>query len=408
MTKITWKPGTMLAPIPPALISCGTVEKPNVMTAAWTGIIASEPAMTYVSIRPSRYSHELIKESGEFVINLTNLPLVKAADWCGIKSGREIDKFKEMNLTAAACTEISAPQVAEAPVSLECKVKEVINYGTHDMFLAEIVAVNVDDKYIDEDGKLWLEKAGLVAYVHGFYYTLGRNLGKFGFSVEKKVKKTPVKDFIVKEDKSEDTSSEESFNSERKPRSDRFANKDKRFVKRGQDSRSNSRGEYRPRREREDRNDSYTPHRESRDDYRPRREEDYRPRRENRDEEYRPRRPRGDSESGERRSRNYNDQPRERRSYDDKPRESRSYDDKPRRTGTYDDKPREKRAFDDRKPKRFSDDRRDDKRGERRARTSDDKLKKFDGEVKFKRARKSDDNNSSSASRKHYGKPTRS
>lgn len=390
MTKITWKPGTMLAPIPPALISCGTVEKPNVMTAAWTGIIASEPAMTYVSIRPSRYSHELIKESGEFVINLTNLPLVKAADWCGIKSGREIDKFKEMNLTAAACTEISAPQVAEAPVSLECKVKEVINYGTHDMFLAEIVAVNVDDKYIDKDGKLWLEKAGLVAYVHGFYYTLGRNLGKFGFSVEKKVKKTPVKDFIVKEDKSEDTSSEESFNSERKPRSDRFANKDKRFVKRGQDSRSNSRGEYRPRREREDRNDTYTPHRESRDDYRPRRE--------NRDEEFRPRRPRGESEGGERRSRNY----------DDKPRSSYNYGDKPRTARSLDDKPREKRAFDDRKPKRFSDDRRDDKRGERRERTSDDKLKKFDGEVKFKRARKSDDDNSSKAPRKHYGKPTRS
>lgn len=199
MTKITWKPGTLLAPVPPALISCGTLEKPNVMTAAWTGIIASDPAMTYVSIRPSRYSHQLIKESGEFVINLTHLPLVKAADWCGVKSGKNVDKFKEMGLTAAPCSKIKAPQIEEAPVSLECKVKSVTNYGTHDMFLAEIVAVDVDDKYIDEDGKLWLEKAGLIAYVHGFYYTLGRKIGKFGFSVEKNPKKVKEKDFEPKE-----------------------------------------------------------------------------------------------------------------------------------------------------------------------------------------------------------------
>lgn len=199
MTKITWKPGTLLAPVPPALISCGTLEKPNVMTAAWTGIIASDPAMTYVSIRPSRYSHQLIKESGEFVINLTHLPLVKAADWCGVKSGKNVDKFKEMGLTAAPCSKIKAPQIEEAPVSLECKVKSVTNYGTHDMFLAEIVAVDVDDKYIDEEGKLWLEKAGLIAYVHGFYYTLGRKIGKFGFSVEKNPKKVKEKDFEPKE-----------------------------------------------------------------------------------------------------------------------------------------------------------------------------------------------------------------
>ncbi len=199
MTKITWKPGTLLAPVPPALISCGTLEKPNVMTAAWTGIIASDPAMTYVSIRPSRYSHKLIKDSGEFVINLTHLPLVKAADWCGVKSGKNVDKFKEMGLTASPCSQIKAPQIEEAPVSLECKVKSVTNYGTHDMFLAEIVAVDVDDKYIDEDGKLWLEKAGLIAYVHGFYYTLGRKIGKFGFSVEKNPKKVKEKDFEPKE-----------------------------------------------------------------------------------------------------------------------------------------------------------------------------------------------------------------
>lgn len=165
--------------------SCGTVERPNVMTAAWTGIISSEPPMTYVSIRPSRFSHGLIKDSGEFVINLTTLPLAEAADFCGVKSGRDTDKFQAMHLTAAPCAKVKAPQVAESPVSIECKVKSIVNYGTHDMFLAEIVAVNVDDTYINDKGRLDLEKAGLVAYAHGHYYTLGRNLGGFGFSVNK-------------------------------------------------------------------------------------------------------------------------------------------------------------------------------------------------------------------------------
>ncbi len=183
MAKITWKPGTMEYPLPPVMVSCGTMEKPNIMTAAWTGIVSSEPAMTYVSIRPSRYSHQLIKESGEFVINLTTLQLVTAADFCGVKSGRETDKFKEMELTPGACSQVSCPQIMESPVSIECKVVSVTNYGSHDMFLAEIVAVNVDDKYLDQDGKLWLEKAGLIAYSHNYYYTLGRNVGFFGFSV---------------------------------------------------------------------------------------------------------------------------------------------------------------------------------------------------------------------------------
>ena len=185
MAKITWKPGTMLSPVPPAMISCGTVNKPNIMTAAWTGIINSEPPITYVSIRPERYSHEIIKESREFVINLTTLPLTTAADFCGVKSGRNVNKFKEMKLTASPCSQIEAPQIEEAPVSIECKVKDIQHFGTHDMFLAEIVAVNVDDKYINDEGRLELEKAGLVAYVHGHYYTLGRKLGKFGFSVNK-------------------------------------------------------------------------------------------------------------------------------------------------------------------------------------------------------------------------------
>lgn len=183
MTKITWKPGTLEYPLPPVMVSCGTMEKNNIMTAAWTGIVSSEPPMTYVSVRPSRYSHELIKQTGEFVINLTTLPLVTAADYCGIKSGRDVNKFAEMKLTPMACSKVACPQIVESPVSIECKVVNVTNYGSHDMFLAEIVAVNVDVQYLDENGKLWLEKAGLIAYSHNYYYTLGRNVGFFGFSV---------------------------------------------------------------------------------------------------------------------------------------------------------------------------------------------------------------------------------
>lgn len=186
MAKISWRAGTLLAPLPPALISSGTVETPNVMTAAWTGIIASDPALTYVSIRPSRYSHEIISQTKEFVINVPNLPLAKATDFCGVKSGRNTNKFEACNLTAGKCEKVSAPQIVEAPISLECKVIDIKTFGTHDMFLAEIVAVHVDDKYINDEGALDVEKAGLIAYAHGFYYTLGRKLGKFGFSVEKK------------------------------------------------------------------------------------------------------------------------------------------------------------------------------------------------------------------------------
>ena len=185
MGKITWKAGTMLAPLPPALVSCGTLEKPNVMTVAWTGIIASDPALTYVSIRPSRYSHEIISETKEFVINLPTYKMLEATDFCGVKTGRNVDKFKEMNLTAARCAKISAPQIAESPVSIECKVIEVKTYGTHDMFLAEILAVDVDEEYIDDKGALDIEKAGLLAYAHGHYYTLGRKVGSFGFSVNR-------------------------------------------------------------------------------------------------------------------------------------------------------------------------------------------------------------------------------
>ena len=185
MAKLHWKPGTLLAPVPPALISCGTMEKPNVMTAAWTGIIASDPAMTYVSIRPSRYSHKLIMETKEFVINLPTLALAEITDWCGVKSGAKVDKFKETGLTAEACEHINAPAIAQSPVSIECKVIDVQHYGTHDMFIAEILGVNVDESFVSEDGKLCLDKMGILGYMHGFYYTMGRQLGKFGYSVEK-------------------------------------------------------------------------------------------------------------------------------------------------------------------------------------------------------------------------------
>ena len=161
------------------------MEKPNVLTVAWTGIVNSEPPLTYISVRPSRYSHDIIKDAGEFVINITTLELAKACDYCGVKSGKNTDKFKDMNLDTEPCSMVKAPMLVKAPISLECKVKSITEYATHDMFLAEIVNVNVDDKYLESDGRLALEKAGLLAFVHGRYYTLGRDLGAFGFSVDK-------------------------------------------------------------------------------------------------------------------------------------------------------------------------------------------------------------------------------
>ena len=186
MAKLQWKPGTLLAPAPPALVSCGTMEAQNVLTAAWTGIVNSEPPMTYVYIRPERYSHGIIQEKGEFVINLPCEAIVKATDLCGVKSGRDVDKFALAGLTAEPSNVVAAPGIAECPISLECKVREVYKLGSHDMFLADIVAVDVDSKFVDEKGALHLEKVGLLAYAHGGYYGLGRQLGTFGFSVRKK------------------------------------------------------------------------------------------------------------------------------------------------------------------------------------------------------------------------------
>ena len=189
MAKLQWKPGTLLAPAPPALVSCGTMEAHNVLTAAWTGIVNSEPPMTYVSIRPQRHSHGIISETREFVINLPCEAIARATDLCGVKSGRDVDKFELAGLTAEPSNLVAAPGIAECPISLECKVREVYKLGSHDMFLADIVAV--DPKYVDEKGALHMEKANLLAYAHGSYYGLGKQLGTFGFSVRKKPVKKP-------------------------------------------------------------------------------------------------------------------------------------------------------------------------------------------------------------------------
>lgn len=191
MPKQVWKPATLLAPVPPAIVSCGTLEAPNMLTIAWTGIVNSSPAMTYISVRPERFSYELIKKYGEFVINLPTAALLTATDLCGVKSGRDTDKFALCNLTPEAASQVSAPMVAESPLSIECRVKQVLPLGSHDMFLAEILAVNVDSALLDKSGKLHLASAGLIAYAHGEYFELGKSIGTFGFSVRKKPLRNP-------------------------------------------------------------------------------------------------------------------------------------------------------------------------------------------------------------------------
>ncbi len=189
MKKVKWKGGTLLAPVPPVMVTCGDMESSNIITVGWTGILNSEPPKTYISVRPSRYSHKLIKESGEFVINLTPSRLVRSADWCGVYSGKNVDKFEKCKLTKEEANEVSAPLISECPVALECKVSDIVHLGTHDMFIADIVAVDIEEELIDEKGKLHLERAGLAAYAHGDYFALGKKIGSFGFSVKKKQNK---------------------------------------------------------------------------------------------------------------------------------------------------------------------------------------------------------------------------
>lgn len=189
MPKQYWKPGNMLYPVPAVMVSCGREgEKPNIITTAWCGTACSSPVMLYISVRPERYSYCIIKETGEFVVNLVTKDLIYATDYCGVKSGRDVDKFKETNLTPLPSRYIKAPGIDESPVNLECRVKQVIPLGSHDMFLAEVAGVTVDEKYMGENGKFRLDKTGLAAYSHGEYFELGRKLGSFGYSVRKKKK----------------------------------------------------------------------------------------------------------------------------------------------------------------------------------------------------------------------------
>ncbi|MCR4668851.1 MAG: flavin reductase family protein [Clostridia bacterium] len=186
MEKKSFKPSTMLYPLPAVMASCGTMEESNIITIAWTGIICSDPPRTYISIAKQRYSHDIVENSGEFVINLTNADLARATDLCGCTTGARADKFKEAGLTKAAADIVSCPMIAEAPVNLECRVFKVERLGSHDMYMADILAVHVNEDLLDENGRICLEKAGLIAYSHGFYYGLGSgDLGRFGWSVMK-------------------------------------------------------------------------------------------------------------------------------------------------------------------------------------------------------------------------------
>lgn len=187
MAKIQWKPGNMVYPLPAVMVSCADkAGNSNIITVAWTGTVCTNPPMAYISVRPERHSYQMIRETGEFVINLTTKDLAFVTDFCGVRSGREIDKFSEMKLTKEKASVVSAPMIGESPVNIECKVTEVKELGSHHMFLAEVAAVHVDDAYMNENQKFELGKAEPIAYSHGEYYQLGQLLGTFGYSVKKK------------------------------------------------------------------------------------------------------------------------------------------------------------------------------------------------------------------------------
>jgi len=188
MTKALWKPGTMIFPVPALLISCGTPKDGfNIITIAWTGTVCSEPPMCYISVRPERYSHGIISKHKEFVINLTTERLARATDWCGVKSGREFDKFKEMKLMPEKASKVKAPLIAESPLNIECRVTDIRPLGTHDMFLAEVVAVHADESLINPaTGTFKLSQSKPLCFLHGHYFGLGRMIGKFGYTVKKK------------------------------------------------------------------------------------------------------------------------------------------------------------------------------------------------------------------------------
>lgn len=187
--RTSWKGATLLVPVPAVLVSVGNEEKSNLITVAWTGIVNSQPPKTYISVRKERYSYNILKETKEFVINIPSCDIVKAVDWCGVKSGKDFDKWKEMSLTKVKSNEVSAPSVDECPVCLECKVTDEVDLGSHTMFLADIVSISVKNEKLDKNGKLRIDKCNLLAYAHGEYFSLGKSLGTFGYSVRKKNKK---------------------------------------------------------------------------------------------------------------------------------------------------------------------------------------------------------------------------
>lgn len=188
MAKISWRPGTMVYPLPAVLVTCGAdPEEWNMLTVAWTGTICSDPAMLYISVRPERYSYDIIKRRMEFTINLTTAGMAVATDWAGVRSGRNYDKWKETGLTPLPGEKVSSPTIAESPLSIECRVKSVVSLGTHDMFIAEVLNVRADDRFIDsETGRFSLKDSDIMTYCHGNYFKLGDEIGKFGFSVQKK------------------------------------------------------------------------------------------------------------------------------------------------------------------------------------------------------------------------------
>ncbi len=187
-SKQTWKGSVITSPLPPTLVTCGSGDSANVLTVAWTGICCTRPPVVYISVRPERHSYGLIKQTGEFVINLPTEQLTRAVDLCGVKSGRDTDKFALTGLETQPASQVSAPLIAQCPVNIECKVRDVIALGSHDMFLADVLAVNAAEELVDEKGRLALERAGLIAYAHGQYFSLGKVLGSFGYSVRKKKK----------------------------------------------------------------------------------------------------------------------------------------------------------------------------------------------------------------------------
>ena len=186
MAKVHWKGSALLGPLPTVMVSCGDMEHPNIITVAWAGIINTHPPKISISVRPQRFSYKLIRESGEFVVNMTPASLVKQADFCGMYTGAKVNKFEKTGLTPEAASEVSCPMIAECPMSLECRVTDVIPLGTHDLFLADVIAVHADEKLLDDKGKLCMERANLVAFAHGEYFELGRRVGAFGDSVRKK------------------------------------------------------------------------------------------------------------------------------------------------------------------------------------------------------------------------------